>query len=94
MKLRCWSMDSVLSFLNRNRDKIEEVRIGKIEKKSFNTMEGYTFVVNLTFKTLEKYKDKRIRLGITSHEIEIIESDLEQEDFKDLKTLLNYYLNL
>lgn len=90
----CWNMDSVLSFLNRNLDKIEEVRVGKIEQKSFNTMEGHTFIVNLTFKTLEKYKDKRIRLGITSHEIDIIESDLEQGDFKDLKTLLSYYLNL
>lgn len=74
------SVSRLQAFINNNREKLKDIKVGKVDVAEFNNMEGYTYLVSIKIVTNEGYKNKLIKLIINSGEIEYYLYPEEHED--------------
>ena len=69
-----YSTNHVVEFLQGN-DKVEDWKVTKVELLDFNDMEGWNYLVHVAVKSVEGYKNKRIKLVTNSTYLEGFEWD-------------------
>ena len=74
---RYYSANCVVEFLQGN-DKVENWKVTKVELLDFNDMEGWNYLVNVSVKSVEGYKNKRIKLVTNSTYLEDFEWNDEE----------------
>lgn len=72
-----YSTNHVVEFLQGN-DKVENYKVTKVELLDFNNMEGWNYLVHVYVKSVEGYKNKRIKLVTNSTYLEGFEWDDEE----------------
>lgn len=72
-----YSTNHVVEFLQGN-DKVENYKVTKVELLDFNDMEGWNYLVHVYVKSVEGYKNKRIKLVTNSSYLEGFEWDDEE----------------
>ena len=72
-----YSTNHVVEFLQGN-DKVENYKVTKVELLDFNDMEGWNYLVHVYVKSVEGYKNKRIKLVTNSSYLEGFEWDEEE----------------
>ena len=72
-----YSTNHVVEFLQGN-DKVENYKVTKVELLDFNNMEGWNYLVHVYVKSVEGYKNKRIKLVTNSSYLEGFEWDDEE----------------
>lgn len=53
------NLNSLLDFLNRNKESISDTKITSLHKDSFNSYEGYQYHIGIKLFTTPKYKNKQ-----------------------------------
>lgn len=65
---KIYNTNSVVNYLQTG--KVDSFKVTKAELISFNDMEGWRYLLNVTVKTLEGYKNKRLKMLTNSTYIE------------------------
>jgi len=52
-------LNSLLDFLNHNKEGIDDIKVTSINKGNFNEMEGYQYCIGIKIITLPKFKNKQ-----------------------------------
>lgn len=68
-----YNTNSVVNYLQNG--KVESFKVTKTEVIGFNDMEGWNYLLNISVKTLEGYKNKRLKMVTNSTYIEDFEWD-------------------
>ena len=63
-----YNTNSVVNYLQT--DKVESFKVTKVEVLGFNDMEGWNYILNVSVKTHEGYKNKRLKMVTNSSYIE------------------------
>lgn len=63
-----YNTNSIVNYLQTG--KIDSFKVTKAELISFNEMEGWNYLLNVSVKTLEGYKNKRLKMVTNSTYIE------------------------
>lgn len=50
----------IYDFFDREKDKIDRIKITKVTRGSFNDMEGYQYQINFKFFTKKGYRNKLV----------------------------------
>lgn len=66
-----YNTNSVVNYLQTG--KVESFKVTKVEVLGFNDMEGWNYLLNISVKTLEGYKNKRLKMVTNSTYIENFE---------------------
>ena len=80
-----YSTNCVVEFLQGN-DKVENWKVTKVELLDFNNMEGWNYLLNVSVKTIEGYKNKRLKMVTNSTYIEDFEwnnDESREENFQN-----------
>ena len=72
-----YSTNHVVEFLQGN-DKVENYKVTKVELLDFNDMEGWNYLVHISVKSVEGYKNKWIKLVTNSSYLEGFEWNDEE----------------
>ncbi len=72
-----YSTNCVIEFLQGN-DKVEGWKVTRVEPLNFNDMCGWNYLVNVTVKSIEGYKNKRIKFVTNSTYLEDFEWNDEE----------------
>lgn len=71
-----YNTDSVVNYLNTG--KVDSFKVTKVEVIGFNDMEGHNYLLNVSVKTLEGYKNKRLKMVTNSTYLEDYEWDNDE----------------
>ena len=63
-----YNTNSIVNYLQTG--KVDSFKVTKAELISFNEMEGWNYLLNVSVKTLEGYKNKRLKMVTNSTYIE------------------------
>ena len=63
-----YNTNSVVNYLQNG--KVDSFKVTKAEVIGFNNMEGWNYILNVSVKTLEGYKNKRLKMVTNSTYIE------------------------
>lgn len=67
-----YTLNAVVEYLQGN-DKVESYKVTRVELLDFNQMEGWNYLVSVSVKTVEGYKNKRIKFITNSTYLEAFE---------------------
>lgn len=67
-----YSTNCIVGFLQWN-DKVDYYKVTKVELLDFNDMEGQNYLVNVYVKSVDGYKNKRLKMVTNSTYIEDFE---------------------
>lgn len=82
-----YNTDSVVNYLNTG--KVDSFKVTKVEVIGFNDMEGHNYLLNVSVKTLEGYKNKRLKMVTNSTYLE----DYEWDNDESMKTNFQNWLD-
>lgn len=71
-----YNTDSVVNYLYTS--KVDSFKVTKVEVIGFNDMEGHNYLLNVSVKTLEGYKNKRLKMVTNSTYLEDYEWDNDE----------------
>ncbi|AUV60052.1 hypothetical protein HOS78_gp116 [Lactobacillus phage Bacchae] len=79
-------LNSLIDFLNHNKDGIGDTKITSIHKGSFNSYEGYQYCIGIKIVTLPKFKNKQFMWDTNSTYIcdFLPDKDLTKNEEKEL----------
>lgn len=67
-----YTLNAIVEYLQGN-DKVESYKVTRVELLDFNQMEGWNYLVSVSVKTVEGYKNKRIKFITNSTYLEAFE---------------------
>ena len=79
---------AVINYLQDN-EVVESYKVTRVQTVGFNQMEGLNYLVNVSVKTQEGYKDKRIKMVTNSSYLEEIEWDEKKSDEENFSEWLS-----
>lgn len=82
-----YNTDNVVNYLNTG--KVDSFKVTKVEVIGFNDMEGHNYLLNVSVKTLEGYKNKRLKMVTNSTYLE----DYEWDNDKSMETNFQNWLD-
>jgi len=79
------NLNSLLDFLNRNKEGTSDIKITSVHKDAFNTYEGYQYHIGVKIFTVPKFKNKQFMWDTNSTYIcdFLPEGDLTEKEEKE-----------
>lgn len=79
------NLNSLIDFLESNKDDIGDTKITSIHKGNFNEYEGYQYCIGIKVFTLPKFKNKQFMWNTNSTYIEdyLPDKDLTEKEEKE-----------
>ena len=74
-----YTANAIINYL-QNSEVVESFKVTKVEILSFNQMEGLKYLVNISVKTQDGYKDKRLKMLTNSTYLEEFTWDEKLKD--------------
>lgn len=74
-----YTANAIINYL-QNSEVVESFKVTKVEILSFNQMEGLKYLVNISIKTQDGYKDKRLKMLTNSTYLEEFTWDEKLKD--------------
>ena len=71
-----YNTNSIVNYLHTG--KVDSFKVTKAELIGFNNMEGYNYLLNVSVKTLEGYKNKRLKMVTNSTYLEDYDWDNDE----------------
>lgn len=82
-----FNTNSVVNYLQTG--KVDSFKVTKAELIGFNEMEGWNYLLNVSVKTLEGYKNKRLKMVTNSTYLEDYEWDNDESMEKNFQNWLD-----
>lgn len=73
---------------------VEGVKVTKVTPLEFNNMEGWNFDFNLVIKTIQGYKDKRVKIRTNSTYLDFMDWETVEQLKEGLQEHLESYLGI
>lgn len=76
-----YTANAIINYL-QSSEVVESYKVTRVQTFGFNQMEGLKYLVNISIKTQEGYKDKRIKMVTNSTYIDdyVWDENLKDED--------------
>lgn len=77
-------MNDFFSFVEQNRELIDQIKVTNLKQYAFNNMEGWQYDINVKVMTINGYKNKLIQIATNStylDELEVINKKSLSEEF-------------
>lgn len=69
-----YTLNTIVEYL-QSSELLESYKVTKVELVDFNQMEGWNYLVSISVKTIEGYKNKRLKMVTNSTYLEDFEWD-------------------
>lgn len=69
-----YTLNAIVEYL-QSSEVLESYKVTKVELVDFNQMEGWNYLVSISVKTIEGYKNKRLKMVTNSTYLEDFEWD-------------------
>lgn len=80
-----YTLNAVVEYL-QSSEVLESYKVTKVELLDFNDLEGWNYLVSVSVKTIEGYKNKRLKLVTNSTYLEDFEwndEESKEENFQN-----------
>ena len=72
-----YTLNAIVEYL-QSSEALESYKVTKVELIDFNQMEGWNYLVSISIKNIEGYKNKRLKMVTNSTYLEDVEWDSEE----------------
>lgn len=72
-----YTLNAIVEYL-QSSEALESYKVTKVELINFNQMEGWNYLVSISIKNIEGYKNKRLKMVTNSTYLEDFEWDSDE----------------